>query len=790
MIDRPKIRKLGRIANRLNSCAAAKKSLQSKIDSMKADEKDGKISKKELDNYLDERIKGMSRLEPVKFLDKYSKQKSRLLVQKKASVKKAAPVFAGVAVALLLLYLLPLEKTGYGVVEKNLAIPITVDSRYSMPFDGIIHSLRLDGQMSSQGLLKIYLNGTNSSYLVLDSSMLDIRAVSDTTSILAEGDLNLTLVRNNTGSIYDFYTDSFGSEHLCALWQVGEESLCYGPTDCCSFAGHESIGPYDEHVYLSYGRYGAGEENTVGVQIIFANYSIGENPYSDVRYSEVAQAEANFAKTFKGACIETCSLPGFEASNLVFEAENSSVTIDSIRYSEEVPGNAPILLNDIENLTIYTGEYANIDLSKYFDDDSELTYSASSDAAVITNSSALIVSNFTGKKYLYFTASDGIYSTVSNLVEIKATEKPIPASDANITEQLITPKIRINAPVRWVTIINASSLAVNITINISADAFDLSVSSSKERLSQVTIKDGGEAKNISSYNAQKRLDVIEAEEEKLSERKDWIIANTPLAKDEISAVNEELLKLSNERNKLTGYAVVSGRGLFTRFFERLLDVDITGYAVKDKKDKNKSKEIEVVIEEPVSSAVVQYYTEAPTSTETLLSSTSKQIIISSDVHYENITAYTNVSPETASHKLKLYRIVNSSREAASFDRYDNNNNSLTDYIEWVVPSLSNQTYELVIEISKAEHLDSNYGFVEDVYDHVKAQDGNWTLINSSHYLRVTFEQNLTSDRDITIYAKDPRIVNGSVLLNGTLVPLDVYQKKMRIDEIRRMLANG
>ena len=111
---------------------------------------------------------------------------------------------------------------------------------------------------------------------------------------------------------------------------------------------------------------------------------------------------------------------------------------------------------------------------------------------------------------------------------------------------------------------------------------------------------------------------------------------------------------------------------------------------------------------------------------------------------------------------------------------------MIDYIEWNVPHLSNQTYE-IIYITKAEHLDENYTLVEDVYDSVKAIDGNYTTINDSHYLRVTFEQNLTNKKDITIYARDK--CNGTILLNGTEVPCEIYEKKKRIDEIRREIGN-
>ncbi|MBS3088837.1 hypothetical protein J4402_03595 [Candidatus Pacearchaeota archaeon] len=109
-----------------------------------------------------------------------------------------------------------------------------------------------------------------------------------------------------------------------------------------------------------------------------------------------------------------------------------------------------------------------------------------------------------------------------------------------------------------------------------------------------------------------------------------------------------------------------------------------------------------------------------------------------------------------------------------------------DYIEWVVPHLSNQTFEIIIEISKAEHLDANRTFVEDVYDSVKARDGNWTTIPDGDYLRVTFEENLTSEKDITIYARAG--CNETILINGVEVPCEIFEKKTRIDEIRGELG--
>ncbi|MEK6927532.1 MAG: LamG domain-containing protein [Nanoarchaeota archaeon] len=87
-----------------------------------------------------------------------------------------------------------------------------------------------------------------------------------------------------------------------------------------------------------------------------------------------------------------------------------------------------------------------------------------------------------------------------------------------------------------------------------------------------------------------------------------------------------------------------------------------------------------------------------------------------------------------------------------FDYYDLDGDGNVDYVEWVVPHLSNQTYQ-IIYITHAEELDSNRTFVRDIYNEVKARDDNWTTISAGNFVRVMFEINLTSSKDITLYAR-------------------------------------
>jgi len=87
-----------------------------------------------------------------------------------------------------------------------------------------------------------------------------------------------------------------------------------------------------------------------------------------------------------------------------------------------------------------------------------------------------------------------------------------------------------------------------------------------------------------------------------------------------------------------------------------------------------------------------------------------------------------------------------------FKAYDLNGNGRLDYVEWTVPHLSDQVFEIIF-ISKAWHLDSNKEILEDIYDTVATQDQIYATVPNGEYVRVTFEQILDSTKDITMYMK-------------------------------------
>jgi len=159
---------------------------------------------------------------------------------------------------------------------------------------------------------------------------------------------------------------------------------------------------------------------------------------------------------------------------------------------------------------------------------------------------------------------------------------------------------------------------------------------------------------------------------------------------------------------------------------------------------------------------ITYETPAPQIIETQ-SVNKKEVTIKTDKEYgyTNVLAYTSI-PEVYSiveeRKLNI-KWNNNESEKVAFKAYDLNSNGKLDYVEWVVPHLSSQTYS-IIYITRAVKLDAEKNPTEDVYDKVYKQDSIWTTINQNEYLRVTFERQLTNNKDITIYAR-PSFTEGS-----------------------------
>jgi len=147
---------------------------------------------------------------------------------------------------------------------------------------------------------------------------------------------------------------------------------------------------------------------------------------------------------------------------------------------------------------------------------------------------------------------------------------------------------------------------------------------------------------------------------------------------------------------------------------RAIRATITGHAVEGTSGAETEKDKVVEIKEAVKEVEVEYETPAPTAEEIILTQYSKRIIISSETHYTDILSYAYLPAEVQSKAaIRLYQLSGGNKQEVEFAAYDTDNNNKIDYIEWHVPSLSSQTYELSITILNP------YAYLRD--------NENWTV---------------------------------------------------------------
>lgn len=149
---------------------------------------------------------------------------------------------------------------------------------------------------------------------------------------------------------------------------------------------------------------------------------------------------------------------------------------------------------------------------------------------------------------------------------------------------------------------------------------------------------------------------------------------------------------------------------------------------------------------------IEYTTPAPEKTEKTISKTKKEVTVSSEIHYENVIAFSEVN-EITDNKEDIHIYWVEENKYLDFKTEDEDSDGLIDKVTWNIPHLSTQTFQIIIDIVDATHLDENRNFIENIYTELEELDGIWKQIPNEHYVRVTFEKELNFWNDITIYAK-------------------------------------
>tara|TARA_Y100000310_G_scaffold101887_1_gene100005 strand:+ start:755 stop:9274 length:8520 start_codon:yes stop_codon:yes gene_type:complete len=711
-------------------------------------------------------------------------------------------------------------------------LSVSEDSTEEFVFGGGITSLTLSGYLQGGGSAKVYLEANGSRLLVLDSTTIaepsfplftektrGVRRI-ENTSLAREIGVNVSYYSGTTNDpdddgvedldgVVDVWVGESGfnwaveEENLCTIWEVesvelGESTLfCAGNEDCCRIDELGSSLPnWDDVLGVYRGIYDATETNVVSAAVRYVDYNLSlENPFVEVVESGVGEVDVTFVEQFdrfSEECRETCLMDrlGNGEVRLAFEVEDGTLVVEQIGYTFETPSDdvdlAPRLVEEIDGVVVFKNEVGRVNLSAHFEDDGPVNFSILDVDGLdmdVNGSDLLINASHGGVWFTFVTANDSSQIAVSNLFNITVRERAI----LNITEKIEQqPLVVLGEPVVWTKKVSLGNLTDNVTVNITGRATNISITKISRGVEfgvpdeNVKVDYRGETRTLEEYQEVKEIEVIDDQIEGLQIAKREDVVDTARVRE----LNREILDLKDKKDLITGGVVFDseGKGLMTRFFDWLFvsyGVDITGAVVVDRDEGDEEgggvegvveEETSIVIEDEVEEVEIEYVTPGPVADEMELGGGEKEIVISSDVHYENILAFTDIS-DSPIEAVQLFWMLNGSEKREErveiYDTGDDNGDGLVDRIYWIVPHLSNQTYRIIIEIVKADHLDENRTFIENIYDLVSEKDKNYSTIPINHYVRATFERPLDRLKDITIYGKSNSTSRVEIYLNNS-----------------------
>ncbi len=323
---------------------------------------------------------------------------------------------------------------------------------------------------------------------------------------------------------------------------------------------------------------------------------------------------------------------------------------------------------------------------------------------------------------------------------------PEAISEANVTVNTTQFQAVIGQPVKWKKHISLDNIK-NVTIRLPSEARNITVKKIiKEFSGDITETNVTVSENITGETGENESYSGEINKEKALLKED----SSPSQGEPFSSETN----ISETKFRITGKTISeTGSGFFRNIFGR-----ITGGAIGQEQET-----IEIEINENATEYEIAYETPAPYAIEEPIErgrGKRIKVIGPENVHYENVLVFTNL-PENLNIRnpssVKIHWIENDTFIPIQNIK-DTDNNGIYDYIEFIAPSLSEATFDIIV-IIKAEHLNSNREFISDIYEEVKELDGVWSEeIPLEDYIRVTFEQELDNTKDITIY---PRVVSGN-----------------------------
>jgi hypothetical protein len=331
-------------------------------------------------------------------------------------------------------------------------------------------------------------------------------------------------------------------------------------------------------------------------------------------------------------------------------------------------------ISRIQEIAIGKNSNFSLDLSQYFSGAEKYLFVAENLKYNLDGDLLTIIpdTDFVGRNSVELTAFAGNDSAAQSFI--------VSVGETNYTLQTKKYKVVINRPVKWQKKISISG-EQNVSLELPKEAQDISVKTGSE----ITLAE----------------QAAQEEESEIGQDKGDLL--TGKVSFEISSKRPGIFTLLWARfvRGITGRVVADisqgdAAQLTSVPEEEILSVTQLDNGVVVETDDKKVVSLEVSDE-----ALVEFQTPGPSSEERIIPD-GKRIIISAadELNYTDILAYTELNNSVSLNNkgsIKFYHVVEGKRVAEDFDAYDLDEDGNIDYIEWIVPHLSEQVYEIILD---------------------------------------------------------------------------------------------
>jgi hypothetical protein len=791
------------LSGRIAEAEQRKKAVLAEVDKLTAQWKSREISYGEYQHRIANDFGDKTPQEWVDYYDNYIKDCKSLMYEtdraidrtrKKSFAWKAVPVLLGILFIGFFLwqYLPSASFTGFAtqIIEQEFTQDVgqvfSEDGDYVLELEaqGQLNSLKISGEVAGDGEVRVYLDDL----LVYEKESGTGAGITGgvITGFAAEGAEDLGSGDDGSDEGGDSGSDGGESEG-----NGGDDSDDSGESEATGSEDSEETGERDDD--------GSGQEGDSGSEGDAGDSGDGSDDGSEEPEEAEDVVEGNETDVddggsdggdeepeevvieFDEVCEETCDLSdlGLNESSytLRIEVSGAELSLDEIVYDlefevvvdEDEPeenetevegpgfeGNVsfgneteanvseitgpPKLTSEIENFSVAMNGEFRLDVGAYFSNVDEIFVGQIEDILTKVQNKSVVFKpevNFTGNRTSKIIVSNEFGSVESNEFGISVFEGFANESFENVSivdeiENVTTLQYKavIGKPTRWLKRVNVTEVNKSEGVKVKLP----------KESKNISVRTGGEI------------------EEALRELEEY----------------DDLIENSDRKELVSGLTgnVVSDlddhKGILTKAWEWLTGFTITGNVVSEEEleadieeaEDGKIVDLEKVVNETGADEVgVEYYTDGPQAFEEV-TGFGKRVVVSGpdEIGYIDILSYAEIPENYAVGEegaIKIYWVENQSY--VNFSAGDLNENGMIDFVEWIVPHLSNQTFDIDLtgaDSSTNVSTEGNFSYL--------------SLSGSAPYDSLVFYQNFDRYNGTTTIDYSPSGLDGSLSGSGVI----------------------